>query len=400
MKNFFYKILLLIIFSTFGLGASTVSAAQIGFVKSNIWASKTTAIAGNPITIFVVLVNSESDGLEGDLTFIDNSTNANVGSARPFTLAGGGTSNVLSVVWTAAAGEHQFLAKITNAVSVDNFGNRTPLGADILSELSDAIMVKVDSDSDGVTDDVEEENGTDPNNPDTDDDGVNDGTDPNPTNPDTDDDGDPDGTDPNPTDGSVFTPPDTDHDGAPDATDSDIDNDGIYNWVETGDGTDPYKADTDGDGTRDKQDAYPLDPNRSKLEVVASAEPVATISLPLPEGETQEGVGADASRTTTTTNTDLNTDTENGGEILGEKIENNGGEEINSRWPWWLKGLGILWLLLLLVLLIMMRKRKVGPVEPKAEDMKMEEEIKKVIAPAPQASFKTAKIIKKPTVKK
>ncbi|OGH94637.1 MAG: hypothetical protein A2538_04365 [Candidatus Magasanikbacteria bacterium RIFOXYD2_FULL_41_14] len=381
MKNFFYKILLLIIFSTFGLGASTVSAAQIGFVKSNIWASKTTAIAGNPITIFVVLVNSESDGLEGDLTFIDNSTNANVGSARPFTLAGGGTSNVLSVVWTAAAGEHQFLAKITNAVSVDNFGNRTPLGADILSELSDAIMVKVDSDSDGVTDDVEEENGTDPNNPDTDDDGVNDGTDPNPTNPDTDDDGDPDGTDPNPTDGSVFTPPDTDHDGAPDATDSDIDNDGIYNWVETGDGTDPYKADTDGDGTRDKQDAYPLDPTRSKVEVVA--EPLATISLPLPEGETQERAGANVITTPTTTeNTNLNTNFTSG-EVLGEKIENNGGKEINSRWPWWLKGLGILWLLLLLILLIMTRKRKVGTVETKTEELKMEEGIKRVVIPTP-----------------
>src|SRR3989339_124914 len=374
--NFFKSKILFFILAGLLILPTTVFGAQIGFVKSNIWASKTTALVGDKVNIFVVLVNSEDNNLEGDLQFLDDTLGVNVGSAKPFALTSGGSSNVISTQWTAVAGDHRFRAKIVNAVSIDKLNVRTSLGSDILSELSDAITVKVDTDHDGVTDDVEETNGTNPNNPDTDNDGVNDGTDPNPTNP------------------------DTDGDGTPDATDSDIDNDGIYNWVETNNGTDPYKADTDGDGTRDKQDAYPLDPNRSKLEVVASAEPVATISLPLPEGETQEGVGADASRTTTTTNTDLNTDTENGGEILGEKIENNGGEEINSRWPWWLKGLGILWLLLLLVLLIMMRKRKVGPVEPKAEDMKMEEEIKKVIAPAPQASFKTAKIIKKPTVKK
>ncbi|MCX6785533.1 MAG: hypothetical protein NTZ18_01615 [Candidatus Komeilibacteria bacterium] len=53
---------------------------------------------------------------------------------------------------------------------------------------------------------------------------------------------------------------DTDHDGIVDRLDPDIDNDGLTNDQEKILGTDPYKADTDGDGSNDKVDAFPLDP--------------------------------------------------------------------------------------------------------------------------------------------
>lgn len=46
-------------------------------------------------------------------------------------------------------------------------------------------------------------------------------------------------------------PPDCDGDGTPDATDLDDDNDGLADSAEAGFGTDPCKADTDGDGLRD-----------------------------------------------------------------------------------------------------------------------------------------------------
>lgn len=363
----FHKLLILLS-AIFLLLATPTSAAQIGFVKSNIWASKTTALVGDKVNIFVVLVNSEDNNLEGDLQFLDDTLGQNIGSAKPFALTGGGSSNVISTQWTAVAGEHRFRAKIVNAVSIDKLNVRTSLGSDILSELSDAITVKVDSDHDGVTDDQEIINGTNPNNPDTDHDGLPDGHDPDPTNPDTDGDGDKDGHDPAPTNGSVFTPPDTDHDGIPDASDSDIDNDGIFNWVETKNGTDPNKADTDGDHVRDKQDVYPLDPKRFELEVVAK--PVAVVVSPPARGGDEEGVGGVAP---TTTDTNLNTvENENtDGKILGEKITNTGKLDSKLHWPWWLNGLGILWLVLLLVLLAMMRKRKQkSPVENKKEEIK------------------------------
>lgn len=252
-------------------------ASPIGFVNSNIWVSKTNPIAGETIAIYAILVNGDSNGLEGKVVFVDNISEQTIGSPIPFTLGGGGTSNVLSVNWLAVAGEHQFRARIIDAFSIDRTGVKTQLGSDILSEMTSIIIVRVDSDNDGVTDDDEIEDGTDPNDPDTDDDGINDDSDPNPTNPDTDGDGDPDGTDPSPTNPDVFTPPDTDHDGTPDSGDSDMDNDGIYNWDETGPSndtgwcgagvprpTDPKKKDTDDDGVGDKQDYCPLDSGKTK----------------------------------------------------------------------------------------------------------------------------------------
>lgn len=273
----FKKLVFFSVIAAAFLVVSVAHSSPIGFVNSNIWVSKSSPIAGETITIYAILVNGDTNGLEGKVVFLDNITGQSIGTPQAFTLAGGGTSNVMSTGWLAVVGEHQFRARIIDAYSIDRTGNKTPLGSDILSEVTSIITVRVDSDHDGVTDDDEEDQGTNPNDPDSDDDGINDGTDPNPTNPDTDGDGDPDGTDPNPTNPAIFTPPDTDHDGTPDSSDSDMDNDGIYNWDETGpssdtswhgDGvprpTDPKKYDTDGDGVNDKQDFYPLDPTKSK----------------------------------------------------------------------------------------------------------------------------------------
>ena len=46
------------------------------------------------------------------------------------------------------------------------------------------------------------------------------------------------------------------------ATDLDMDDDTVSNLVELQQGTDPFLADTDGDGRSDGLDAYPLDPSR------------------------------------------------------------------------------------------------------------------------------------------
>lgn len=68
---------------------------------------------------------------------------------------------------------------------------------------------------------------------------------------------------------------DTDGDGTPDTADWDDDNDGINDGIETTNGTNPLRADTDGDGVNDKDDAFPLDPTRSSIpkETPSPAEP-------------------------------------------------------------------------------------------------------------------------------
>ena len=72
---------------------------------------------------------------------------------------------------------------------------------------------------------------------------------------------------------------DTDGDGVSDRVDPDIDNDNLYNDDEKKIGTDPYKYDTDGDDVSDKDDDYPLDPKQSKKP---ETKPVIKPTTPVP----------------------------------------------------------------------------------------------------------------------
>ncbi|HEM5130006.1 TPA: MucBP domain-containing protein, partial [Streptococcus suis] len=133
-----------------------------------------------------------------------------------------------------------------------------------------------DTDGDGVTDEDEKKDGTDPKNPDTDGDGVKDGDEKkdgtDPKNPDTDGDGVKDGdekkggTDPkNPdTDGDGVNDGDEKKDGT-DPKNPDTDGDGVKDGDEKKDGTDPKNPDTDGDGVNDgdekKDGTDPLNPD-------------------------------------------------------------------------------------------------------------------------------------------
>jgi len=120
-----------------------------------------------------------------------------------------------------------------------------------------------DTDNDGVTDGEEIANGTDPNDPDSDDDGIPDGAENSDSDgdgindgvdTDSDNDGIPDGVEAGPT---PAMPVDSDGDGAPDFTDPDSDNDGIPDAVEGSDNADAdgvanYRdPDSDGDGIPD-----------------------------------------------------------------------------------------------------------------------------------------------------
>ncbi len=146
----------------------------------------------------------------------------------------------------------------------------------------------VDSDGDGLSDNQEDELGTDPNDEDSDDDGLTDGQEvdlgTDPLNPDSDFDGVPDGDDVDPLDplsdsdmdgladqlesliGSDPLDPDSDDDGVQDGDDidpldpqSDTDMDGLSDIDEQAAGTNPLNPDSDFDGVLDGDDVGPLD---------------------------------------------------------------------------------------------------------------------------------------------
>jgi alpha-tubulin suppressor-like RCC1 family protein len=85
---------------------------------------------------------------------------------------------------------------------------------------------------------------------------------------------------------------DTNGDGIPDgaakaaglsATNPDMDGDGLSNAAEVQKGTDPFRADTDGDGTNDLADCFPLDPTRWQCPPPVGGDttpPVITLQQP------------------------------------------------------------------------------------------------------------------------
>lgn len=122
-----------------------------------------------------------------------------------------------------------------------------------------------DDDGDGILDDQEMQNGTNPKKADTDADGVNDAQDKFPLNP------------------SEWQ--DTDSDGTGDNQDSDDDNDGLYDFEEEERGSNPKLFDTDRDGTADKNDAFPNDPKKQNPAPAAAPELTTDPAATMPPAE-------------------------------------------------------------------------------------------------------------------
>jgi uncharacterized repeat protein (TIGR01451 family) len=187
----------------------------------------------------------------------------------------------------------------------------------------------IDSDGDGLTDEEEEDLGTDPYSPDTDGDGLPDGFEvgPDESNPyDTDGDGTIDALDddsdgdgiPDETEG----PGDHDNDGLPNYRDLDSDNDGLDDNVEEEIGTDRLDADSDDDGVLDGEESLPdedsddngvinaLDPDSDGDGLLDGTE----VGETEPHADTDLSAGNFVPDADPTTQTDpLNPDTDGGG---------------------------------------------------------------------------------------
>ncbi len=142
------------------------------------------------------------------------------------------------------------------------------LDGDGISNLREATVTRTDphradTDGDGLADGAEFATGTDPLDPDSDDDSIRDGRDPAP----------------------LVVDQDLDGDGVRDSDDPDVDGDALSNVDEATRGTDPRRADTDGDGWTDGLEVeLASDPKSatSRPDVLVVAGPMAGHSVALP----------------------------------------------------------------------------------------------------------------------
>ncbi len=339
-KNvFFWVAIFAVAFSAQGVGAQTLNY-DMGISSSDIFFSESTLIAGKSIRLYAAVKNYGTHDISGYASFYIGPQL--IGSSQVVSLRAGGISgDEVFVDWTIPEGSFNIRVDITRVdgekqpISDENPANDSALtgmftpekdadGDGVIdasdncpnvanSDQADTDGDKVgnvcdaDDDNDGLTDEKEQEIGTNPSDSDTDDDGILDGRDncPKVANPnqadkdkdgvgdacdsvdnsapsqpaDSDGDGVPDSRD-NCRNVSNASQTDTDHDGLGDVCDADDDNDGVSDAEETsggtlsqnpdsdGDGvndseelkggTDPKDIDTDNDGTNDKDDTAPL----------------------------------------------------------------------------------------------------------------------------------------------
>ena len=171
------KALFLLVFLLLPLNVLAQQEPLNAGLVSGIWYSKFPFFAGETVRIYTAIQNNSGNDLKGKVQFSKNSEP--IGDA-PFSALKGGLIQVWAD-WEAKEGTYKISAKIVEAtppvlssfalaqheVSVDKDTDKDNIGN----------TRDLDDDNDGLTDEKEQIIGTDPLNPDTDQDGVKDGED-------------------------------------------------------------------------------------------------------------------------------------------------------------------------------------------------------------------------------
>ncbi len=275
------KIKIIILFSLASLGffaCADVSMAKIdlSIIETNITFSKDQPFDGDLIRIYARVTNSGGADTTGYVTFSDG--NKEIGKPQPISVRIN-TYDDAFVDWRVSFGNYNISAEITGTSPTDeNSGNNLATKKDFFIDRDtdgDGIgdSNDPDRDNDGLTNEEEITNGTNPLIADTDGDKVNDKVDAFPLDKtewrDTDGNGIGDNKDLD-ADGDGLTNQEEITDFGTNPLSADSDNDGLTDKQEIQGNTDPNKADTDGDGIIDSKDGYPLDPSIASASLMGS----------------------------------------------------------------------------------------------------------------------------------
>lgn len=91
------------------------AAVPAGFPSEGVWLSKTAPVAGDSVTLYTVVYNSTDTAIAGSVVFlIDNASIATKSFSAP-----AGTTQIVSVPWSATQGAHQLSARIEGVSSLE-----------------------------------------------------------------------------------------------------------------------------------------------------------------------------------------------------------------------------------------------------------------------------------------
>ncbi|MFC1599088.1 PKD domain-containing protein [Patescibacteria group bacterium] len=214
-------------------------------------------IVGKNIRIYAAIKNHGKIDVSAYVSFYQG--DKLIGDSQVVSVRAGGLADEVYVDWKVPSASFNIRAVIKGTDPQDE----NPSNDLAITTL---IQPLFDFDEDGIPDDEDDDD---------DNDGVKDTNEPilgtDPFDPDTDNDNCLDGEDDFPLDSDECS--DNDGDGIGDNQDDDDDNDGLLDRQEDDKGTDPNNPDTDNDGVIDSQDDDPLDPNVQELNNTEPAKP-------------------------------------------------------------------------------------------------------------------------------
>ncbi|MFA5878541.1 MAG: hypothetical protein WC845_04205 [Candidatus Staskawiczbacteria bacterium] len=250
--------------SFLGFAGSAFASTDLSITNEDISLSKTEALDGETVRIFVRVFNIGDTDVKAFITISNNGKQ--IGEPQSVS-AKANTYDDVFVDYKFKADNNKIEASLTGIAPADeNSENNKIITKDYFVDLDtdgDAIgnSKDADDDNDGIPDDLETAQGTNPLNPDTDGDKVPDSIDAFPTDKtessdiDKDDIGDNKDTD---DDGDGLSDEEETYQYGTNPSNPDTDNDGLGDGKEIEFKTDPEKTDTDNDGTIDSQDKNPL----------------------------------------------------------------------------------------------------------------------------------------------
>lgn len=241
---------------------------DLSILETGLTLSKDEPFDGDSIRIYARIFNTGDTDANGHVIFLINGKDT--GGPQPISVRINTYDDVF-IDWTTKTGNYNIEAKIADVNPPDeNSENNQAIKKDFFVDLDtdhDGIGDKkdIDADGDGLTNEEEKTKGTNPLKSDSDDDGINDKIDVFPLDKtewhDTNNNGIGDNKDPD-ADGDGLTNDEEIKIYGTNPLNPDSDNDGSNDKQEIEAGTNPNKADTDNDGVNDPEDKYPLDSSR------------------------------------------------------------------------------------------------------------------------------------------